>query len=304
MSQPEPRRRNQVILPLILIVAGILVLAANLGWLAWGSLWNVLDLWPVLLIAIGADLLTGGRFRWIIVVLTIVVLALAMTGRVPWLGTGSMSGPAEVHEVSIPLEDADRADIRLRVGVSELEVSAGDDDLIEGTVRTGPNETFTQEVDRQGDTAVVVLASEQRGIGNIRGNIGRGWNLELAEDVPMDLAVSTGVGRSQLDLRELIVTDLRVDAGVGEVTATLPEPREGSYSASFDTGVGATTVRVPDDVPVRIAIDRGLGAVTARGGFESLGGDVYESPGYDDADERITITIDGGVGAITIERVD
>ena len=303
MSQSE-RRRNQVVLPVILIVAGVLVFAANLGWLAWGSLWSVLDLWPVLLIAIGADLLTAGRFRWIIVVLTIIVFALAMTGRVPWLGTGSVTGTAEVHEVEIPLGDADRADVVIRVGVSELSVSSGDEDLIEGTVRTGPNESFTQEVDRQGDTAVVVLASEQRGIGNIRGNVDRGWDLELAEDVPMDLSISTGVGRSRLDLREMILSGLRVDAGVGEMTATLPEPREGSYSASFDTGVGATTVRVPDDVPVRIAIDRGLGAVTARGGFESLGGDVYESPDYDDADERITITIDGGVGAITIERID
>ena len=308
MSQSEPRRRNQVVLPVILIAAGILVLAANLGWLAWGSLWDLLNLWPVLLIAIGADLLTAGRYRWIIVVVTVVVLALAMSGRVPWLGAGGGSGsatPAETHDVRVPIEDADRAEIRLRVGVSELEVSAlsGGNALVSGTVRTGRGETFSQNVDRRGDTAVVQLTSEQRGIGGVRGDGGRGWELGLAQGVPTDLAISTGVGRSRLDLQSLTLESLRVDAGVGEMVATLPGPRGGSYQASFDTGVGATTVRVPEDAAVRIVIDRGLGAVTARGGFDAIGDDVYQTAGYADADERIDVSIDGGVGAITIERV-
>lgn len=306
MSQSEPRRRNQIALPILLIVVGVVVLAANLGWLAWGSLWDLLSLWPVLLIAIGADLLTAGRYRWIIVVVTLLVLALAMTGRLPWLSTGGGTTAAETHEVQVPLEGAERADIDIRVGVSELQLRSrsGAGEVVSGTVRTGRGETFRQSTDRRGDTIVVRLMSEQRGTSGIQRGQDRGWDLVLAEDVPTDLTISTGVGRGRLDLRGLTLTGLRVDAGVGETVATLPEPREGSYQASFDTGVGATTVRVPSDAEVRIAVDRGLGSVTARGGFEALGGDVYQTAGYADARERIDIAIDGGVGAITIERVE
>jgi hypothetical protein len=305
MSKSESRRGNQVVLPVLLILAGVLVLAGNLGWLAWGSIWDLLDLWPVILIAIGVDLLTAGRYRWIVAAITIVVLALGMTGRVPFLGAGP-GAAAETHDVQIPVEDADRAEIRIRVGVSELEVSAlsGGSALVSGTVRTAEGETFAQDVQRRGGTADVELVSEHRGIGNIRGGGNRGWNLALAQDIPTDLTVNTGVGRSRLDLRGVALTGLRVDAGVGEMVASLPLPTEGSYQASFDTGVGATTVRVPEDAAVRVAIDTGLGGITARGGFDALGGDVYQTPGYANADERIEIRIDGGVGAITIERVD
>ena len=261
MSKSESRRGNQVVLPILLIVAGVLVLAGNLGWLAWGSL--------------------------------------------PFLGTGS-GAAAETHDVQIPIDGAERAEITIRVGVSQLDVSAlsGGNALVSGQVRTANGETFTQDVQRRGGTAEVDLLSEQRGMGTIRGGGDRGWDLALAQGIPTELGINTGVGRSQLDLRDVALTGLDVDAGVGEMVATLPLPTEGSYQATFDTGVGATTVRVPEDAAVRIAIDTGLGGVTARGGFDALGGDVYQTPGFSDANERIDIRIDGGVGAITIERVD
>lgn len=304
MSNSESKRRNQVVLPLVLIVLGVLVLAANLGWLSWGRVWDVLNLWPVLLIAVGVDLLTAGRYRWIVAGLTIVVVALAMTGRVPLLN-GAAGPAAQTHDVQIPLEGAERAEVNIRVGVSELSISSlgAGDQLVEGTVRTAEGETFTQDTQREGDTAVVVLAAEQRGIGGVQGNVDRTWDLGLAAGVPTELSISTGVGRSQLDLRELILTDLSVRAGVGEMTTTLPLPSEGSYEASFDTGVGETTVRVPEDAAVRVEVDRGLGSISARGGFDSLGDNTYETPGYADAEERIDISIEGGVGSITIERI-
>lgn len=294
--------RTSVILPLVLIVAGLVVLAGNLGFMSWSSIWELLNLWPVLLIAIGVDLLTSGRYRWIVAIATIGVVALAMTGWIPFLNIGN-GVPAQVHEVQIPRENAERAEIAIRVGVSELAISSfsGGTALVSGTVRTAEGETFTQDTQRSGGTARVDLVSERRGIGNVTGNVDRRWELGLATGIPTELTIDTGVGRSQLDLRELVIIGLRVDAGVGEMIANLPGGP--GYQASFDTGVGATTVRVPEDAAVRVSIDKGLGSVTARGGFDALGGDVYQTPGYADATERIDISIDGGVGAITIERI-
>lgn len=301
-SSTRNSTRNSVILPLVLIVIGVLVLAGNLGFMSWSSIWDLLNLWPVLLIAIGVDLLTSGRFRWIVAIATIGVAALAMTGWFPFLNVGN-GPPAEVHEVQIPVEGAERAEVGIRVGVSELDISSLSDGdlLVSGTVRTAEGETFTQDTQRSGGTAAVELVSERRGIGNVTGNVDRRWELGIARGIPTELTINTGVGRSQLDLRDLTIVGLRVDAGVGEMVATLPGGE--SYQARFDTGVGATTVRVPEDAAVRISIDKGLGSVTARGGFDALGGDVYQTPDYEDADERIDIRIDGGVGAITIERI-
>ena len=302
MSTSKNSRGGGIVLPLILIAAGLLVLAGNLGWVDWSAVWGLLNLWPVLLIAIGVDLLTQGRYRLIVAIVTLVVVVLAMMGRVPFLTTGA--GPApEVHEVQVPLDAAERAEINIRVGVSELNLSAlsGSQALVEGTVRTGRGETFRMSTRRDGDAKIVNLTSEQQGISTGPGGGSRGWELALARRVPIELAISTGVGRSQLDLQDLVLADLDVDAGVGETVANLPPPRDGSYEASFDTGVGATMVRVPAGVAVRVEIDKGLGAVTVRGDLDAMGDDVYQTPGFEDADERIEISIDGGVGEITID---
>lgn len=301
MSTSKNARGGSIVLPLILIAAGLLVLAGNLGWMDWSTLWSIVELWPVLLIAVGVDLLTQGRYRLIVAIVTVAVVALALMGRLPFLSTST--GPApEVHDVHVPLDAAEHAEIDIRVGVSELRLSSQSDSdtLVSGTVRTGRGESFRMNTRLDGETKVVTLRSEQQGISTGPSG-GRGWNLSLAPRVPLDLTISTGVGRGQFDLEDLVISDLEVDAGVGETIANLPPPRDGSYEASFETGVGATTVRVPANAAVRVEIDKGLGSVTVRGGFDALGDDVYETPGFEDADERIEIQIDGGVGAITIE---
>ncbi len=58
--RPE-RRPPSFFWPLIFIGAGVILLLANLGYLPWQS-WNMLwRLWPLLLVALGIDLLIGRR---------------------------------------------------------------------------------------------------------------------------------------------------------------------------------------------------------------------------------------------------
>ena len=57
----ERRRRGSLVGPLILIGLGVVFLLNNLGILSW-SVWEVIfRLWPILLVAIGLDLLVGRR---------------------------------------------------------------------------------------------------------------------------------------------------------------------------------------------------------------------------------------------------
>ena len=61
-APPQRRRRPPSFFwPLILVGSGVLLLLSNLGYVPWGS-WNVLwRLWPLLLIALGIDVLIGRR---------------------------------------------------------------------------------------------------------------------------------------------------------------------------------------------------------------------------------------------------
>lgn len=285
-------RKPNGFLPTLLILAGLLIFAANFGWLGWTPLFSVLRLWPLLLIAVGADLLFGGRYR-----LYIVLAALAAGALLYASGFGLAAG--ETLSVSQSLEGARNAHVRLQVGVAELRLGQLDDPdgLIEGNVRTGQDERVAQTFRMEGNTAFYALVSEGRTSGLHFGGSGRVWNLALTNRVPVTLNVDTGVGSATLDLADLQLTRLDMNTGVGATTLTLP--RQGRYQASLETGVGAATIHIPEGVAARVQVSRGLGTVSMVGDFVR-DGDIYTSIDYATAQNRVELRVSGGVGAITV----
>jgi hypothetical protein len=295
-SKPSSPGAARPVWPYLLILAGVVLLAANLGWLSVGIVGRLLALWPVALIAVGADLLTGGRYRLQIVVVAVVAAVI-------WAFTG-VGGTGERVEVAHALEGARSGEVTLRLGVGDVTIDADapPGSLADGTIDTGRGETISQRLTRSGDVARLEIASQTSGPASVGPNDVRRWSLSLSRAVPLDLRVHAGVGRNTLDLREATITALVYTAGVGETTVTLPE--RGGYEGEFDLGVGATTVRIPEDVEARVTVRSGLGRVNVGGTF-SRDDDVYTTPGYASAapDERIELTVRGGVGAVSVQRV-
>lgn len=298
----ERRTNDRALLPILLIAAGVLLLLGRFGLFDWNLAFGILQLWPLLLIAVGADILTRGRYRAVIVIVTVLIGALLW--RVPaWSPFGGT--PAEVRTIEYALQDAREAEILLEHGVGLLSIEADADDgmLLTGTLATGRGERVETDVSYDQGVAEVRLSASQAGPSfdlGVRGSE-RSWDLELAEGVPMRLIIDSGVGESDLDLGGLTLLGLDLDAGVGEVRIVLPET--GGYEGTIDAGVGEVTVRVPDDVEAILRVETGLGGVDVRGGW-IRDGDVYRTQGYDDAQasERISLDVSGGVGQITIEH--
>ena len=301
MTRERERRPRGAGLAILLIVAGVLILLANVGWFDWLTLVRLGSLWPVLLVAIGADMLTRGRYRVVVWGGAIVVGALLYA----YDGGGSrfvLSGaPGESHTVSQPLAGARSADVTLTTSVGELRLAggAGAGELVSGTIRTGRGETLLNELSHRGDTAVLRLVSQQRPGINLGANDRRRWDLQLSRQVPIALSIKTGVGQANLDLQGLDLTSLTMEEGVGEVTATLPG--SGVYQASFKAGVGATHITIPRSIAARVTVKAGLGSVQVNGTF-ARSGDVYETPGYPNAGDRVELSVEGGLGRITIDR--
>jgi hypothetical protein len=303
MSQNDSAPRDRAILPIILIAAGVLLLLGRIGLFDWSLALGVLSLWPLLLIAVGVDILTQGRYRLVVVLATVAVGALLW--RAPGWVPGA-PGPAETREIAYELAGADAAEIELGHGVGRLSLAAlpeGSELVLGGTVATGRGERLEAGYRIDDGVAEVELRSEQRGPSfDVRGDR-RAWDLELTRAVPIELTIDTGVGESRLDLREVRLEAFDLDAGVGEVHVVLPD--SGGYQGEIDAGVGEVVVRIPDTVEARMDVETGLGGIDARGTW-IRSGDDYLSQGWEDAapERRIDLRISGGVGEITIERVD
>ena len=298
--------RTPLLGPLLLILAGVVFLLNNVGVLPW-SVWETLGrLWPLILIAIGIDLVIGRRSPLLSM---LVVLAVLGAGAAFVAANGDFAGPGALSTapVNIRLNKATSAHLRVHLGFGNLSIGplSGDDKLL----ATGSLDYFEthgaprQDVSESGDTASVELAERPGGLnfGSNWFNGGRspGWELELNDSVPLDLDVDSGTGNMTLDLERLQVRALKVDSGTGNATITLPA-NAGNPTVEVDGGTGNLELLVPASIEAHIEVDSGIGNTNVDARFAKQGEDTYESSGYTTATNKLTIKIDHGIGNLNI----
>jgi Cell wall-active antibiotics response 4TMS YvqF/Domain of unknown function (DUF5668) len=303
MEQREYRRKS-LFGPTLLIGLGLLLLFNNLGWLQVDVWAMVARFWPLLLIAAGLDLLLGRR-GFVGGLLALVLIGAVVLGALNFGSVESVaSDQANAQTIAQSLEGASRAVIRIEAGVSQLQVSGSPTtaELIAGTVIPHRNERISTDFTLEGETAYYTLKSQGTGI--FWPNFGRSaaglWELRVQPEIPLALHVSTGVGNAKLDLDRLHLTALEVNTGVGQTLITLPG--HGNFTAQIDGGVGQVLVLIPADMAARISADAGIGSVQVEGEYQQ-NEHLYISPDYESADERIDLTVNGGIGAITVRQI-
>lgn len=296
------RDRGSLAGPLILIGIGVFFLLSNLGLVEW-DFWEAASrLWPILLVALGLDLLIGRR-SMVGSLAVVGVTAVLLIAGLLWLGGTSGGRGVVVEEVRQSLEGATRAEVAINFGVGGLELTAlpaESTSLIAGMLnRAEQGERIEQSFALRNGAAVYQL--QTRGPSGPFSFLNRspqdlGWDLQLNQDVPLDLTVKTGVGESNLDLRQLYLSGLTVNSGVGKTTITLPGHT--AYTAVIEGGVGELIVLLPEGAAVRIQVETGLGNSVVLGDFEQ-DGNVYTSPGYDTAVDQIDVRLRAGIGQVT-----
>ncbi len=254
----------------MLIIVGGLLLLANMGILS-VNIWKLV--WPAALIVLGL---------WVLV------------------GVTQRGGRIELQRVSVPLEGAEKARVRIQHGVGDANVAAGADSgaLMSGEFAGG----LDYQAHRDGATLDLKMKMPDMGFPFFfPWDLPQGitWQVGLNPDVALDLLVKGGAGRLNVDLGDLRVTDFKLDGGVGEMSLTFPA-RAGATRAKIDAGVGELRIRIPEGVAARIDKEGGLGAITVDRRFAQTGDNLYQSPDYDTAENKIDLRIKGGVGAVNV----
>lgn len=296
----KENRHVKLVGPTILIGIGVILLLNNMGYLDW-NFWDVLNLWPILLVAAGLELLVGRRSLLGAFISAIIVLGL-IAGGVWFVSASEVTRTtAQAIEVIEPRDDITAARVTLAPAVAQINIKALNDsgNLVEGTALHRPNERVTQSFTR-GDPARLSLKTS--GSVGITSGPGRRytWDFSFHPDVALDLSIDAGMGDVNLDLRALTLESVDVNAGMGTVTIKLPET--GEFDVEVDSGVGTVVIEVPASMGVRLQTDA---AIVGRNIPASYTHDNnrYTSPNYDTAENRADIQVDLGIGSITIREV-
>jgi hypothetical protein len=259
----------------------------------------------VFLIALGLEILIGRRSIW--GSLLVVVLTFAIAAGALWL---SQTGTVGVHtavgeQISHPLDGATEATVVVEPGVGILRIEALPEtaNLVEGNLQLASGEVLDQNLARAGDRATLELQTTQNGWNPFRGSssLRRVWELGLSPAPLLQVSTSLGLGEARLDLTGLALGDLETDMGVGFTRVTLPA--QGRFQASIDGAVGMTTVVIPRGLEARILADSGLAVRVMPDGYRQEG-DVYSSPGYESAEDRVDLSLSQAIGLLEVQAQD
>ncbi|MYD94287.1 MAG: hypothetical protein F4Y02_11490 [Chloroflexi bacterium] len=294
----------------VLILLGVFGLLWNFNVLPdgfWGEFWT---LWPLLLVAVGVNLVLSRKGAWLgsVAALAVVTGSLVAAWVLAVADPGSPRGLTISSEsISVKSDGAQSARLNLTVAAGDLSLTGG---APAGLLLSGGSQGSVAEVT---DQRVSVRSSNGRQTVDVRLNTewnfefpprrsrsseGR-WILRHAEGIPTDIRIETGASDLDLDLRELNVQSLNVDGGAADIDVVLPA-NAGRTAAEFNIGAADLDITVPAGVAARIDFDGGISSLNIDESRFPKQGDRYVSPDFESAANRVTIKIEAGVSDITI----
>jgi hypothetical protein len=296
----RPYHRGGLVGPILLIAAGLIFLLNNLGILSY-SIWILLlQIWPVLLIAIGIDLLVGRRSVW--GALLSFVLIVALIGGAIWLvAVQQPYGLSPASETVVqPLDEATTADVTLIPAVGSVRVGSFTSPtlLLDSSLQPLPGEQIVHSSALQGSTEILTIRSSGISAGSV-GRLGSGynWDVHLNNRVPATLHIQFGIGQANLDLTDQPLNSLDFSGGIGQFSVDLPS--QGHYAAKISGGFGQLVVSVPPGMEARIHVSAALAGRSISSRFQPEG-DYFVSSGYGTGDNRADLDLTMGFGSLVV----
>lgn len=301
--------RREFVGATLIIVMGGLLLAINFGYLKL-NIWEVIiRLWPLFLISAGLSLIFDHRWlHGLGSAIGVIVILVILAGSISFVSTGSqaiswqMGQPVPGQKVNQPLNGAKTANLRIEptTGVLNVTALAESSALFDGTINLTGDERLIQNGQMEGTTANYLLGSDGTYVGfGSSSSQWKRWDLRLAPELPMSLAVKMAMGETNLDLSSLQISNLNVDMAVGATTMTLP--RDASMIAKVSNAIGTLNIVVPPGTAIRIIHNGALSTIYVPSGYVQSGR-AYSSPNYESSSHRIDLSVSQAIGALSLHE--
>lgn len=295
------------------VAVGLVFLGNSFGLIPWTVWIAVFSLWPLLLVALGIELVGRGLHLTWLRALSNVVLILGLAyavfvlqpgaGRVvfPFVATSAATATfsdAHPHDAGVTTGIAE-----IKVGATRMSVAAGDK-LATVSGRAISSETPLLEATVSGSTADVTITDPGRRTVLVA-------TQDRTVDVTLDRAVrwnevrlDVGAVSADMDLSGLDVPSVRVNAGASDARIKIGS-RSKDVALDINGGAMSVTVLVPQSAACDIDASSGLSNVRVPASFRQTSGIVgighssFASDGS--GGPKITISLKSGVSDLRIE---
>ena len=287
--------------PALLILAGIVALLVNVGQIPVDRVFQVVNLWPLVLVVIGLELIIRRLLHGVTgdVAAALVVL-LAIVGAATYVAVAPNPAANETLDASGQLGDVQSASLEINAGAATIKISSDSDvgtDLFKAHIAysgTKPDVTF--------DASSRKLTISQRG-NNFLIFQSRRFELDLQINSKVTWAVklNTGAATSTLDLSHVQLKSLSLSSGAARDEITLG-PASEAVPVEIDGGALTVKIHRPQGTEASVDVSGGAVSLDADGrGLHGIGHQSYESPGFSNAANGYRIEINGGACTVTLD---
>ena len=294
-------RNRSFFWPVILILTGVIALVAETGAISIGRLDRLAELWPVVLIVIGLELMSRrvleGSTRDLATVLIVLVALGAAAAYV------AVRGP-----VSDTTQILDSSDTVGSLNQAALDVSAGAATMtVEGSSALG-SDLYRAHIEYAGSKPEVSL---DRSTGTLRilqsNDVGFFASRRFVLDLQINSAVSwnisadTGSTNTSLRLSSIKVGSIKLNAGASRTDITLGRPT-GIVRIGVDGGAITLHLHRPSQSEAFVHVSGGALSLNADGRqLHGIGDESWQSNGYVGAADAYQVDVNGGASMVTVD---
>ena len=259
-------RRDNIFWGSVLIVLGLLFFLQRGGYIP-----SVVPyLWPLALILFGGWLILSVYWR---------------------------SQPSESEKFDIALQNAKSVRYRFSHGAGHIIINGGapTGKALVGSSAAGMNERTHLDGDRL-DVHIEAGASFIPFVGPSDGT----WRFQITQEIPVTVKVETGASQLDMDLTDVLASHIELETGASNSNVIMPA--RGTSLLDLEAGAASINITIPEGVAGRIRIKEGLTSLNVdTNRFPQLDSRLYQSADYDTAANRAEVSVEAGLGSITIK---
>ncbi len=285
---------------ILFISIGFVLLLNTLDKLDW-SIWvQILSLWPVILIAIGIELLVGKTSLGFLGFLSPVLILLAVLGPVYLNQTDAEIPSCFLNEYSWsekPDSLVTKAVVMLEIQKGKLEISSSQERLISASLKYFGKKPYCafhySDID---SSATLEIRERGESWGNLKSS---DWKVKLSNQPSFDLKIYSTASSVNLDLSGIRVERLGLDCDLGKAKIKL-----GNLVPNVKVTVESNICEIIFLVPKETGL-----AVTSNADLSSIDFDLplnkdedsFYTKNYQAAQNKIEIDLQGAISSLKID---
>jgi hypothetical protein len=298
MGAPGPGYRYRSFFwPALLILIGIFALLVNTNVITSDRLYRLGDLWPLLLVVIGLELIVRRTPMPAATAVTasILILLIAAGGAVAYVATAPSLGNRTLDS-SQPINGLNSASLEVDVGGASITVS--------GNTSLGPD-LYRAHINYSGRAPSVDL---DRSSGQLHISQGNGFefglprfalDLQVTTKIPWSISVNAGGTTETFNLANAQVSSITLNTGGSSEDITVGVPN-GKVSVTINGGGLTVHMHRPNGTPVFVRVSGGAVSLTVDGRHQAGIGSVEASSGA--GPDSYDLEVSGGGCTVTVDN--